>query len=433
LSGSAACLAFGLYCSAVQFSSAQQLPSLDGIAGKALFEKNWVSAPASTAASDGLGPFFNARSCAACHPDGGRGNSAEMLTFVTNDPVYGEFLQTHAIQGLRAEGQASMVFRTQISRLPDGTEVVLRTPLYEIYDLQYGPIRQQLSARVAPSLSGVGLLEQVPEEYLELLADPDDANGDNISGRVSKVPQAESGEPAIGRFGWKAQTASLENQIAKAFSLDMGLGTTAFQSAFGDCTEHQSACLQQASGNSPATTDPEVPPIVLELVVTYLKELGSAGRKEGSNLRSSSGTDFDTAADRAGYGLPDTVPGSGTGAEQALAPTGYDLFDRIGCDACHLRSVPAGAVLISPFTDLLLHDMGPGLAAEATDSAGAAEWRTAPLWGLSSVRSYLHDGRATTLAEAILWHGGEAASAVNAWSALTAAEREVLHNWLHSL
>lgn len=409
---------------------AQELPSLDAVAGKSLFEKNWVSAPASTAASDGLGPFFNARACAACHKDGGRGDAAETLNFVTGDPVYGEFLQTRAIQGLRAEGQVKIAYRTRIARLPDGTEVVLNAPQYEAYDLQYGPLDKHLSARIAPSLRGLGLLEQVPEQYLELLADPDDSNGDGISGRISKVRQAGLGTHTTGRFGWKAETASLSVQIARAFSLDMGLGTSLFPSAFGDCTSKQPECLQRASGNSPGAADPEVSDAIVNLVLAYLQSLGPARHLDNVDGGQQAWRNDTPKEPASGAAAGETAH---SGAERGFMATGPDLFDSVGCSACHLPSIPAGSTSISPFTDLLLHDMGSGLAAEATESAAAGEWRTAPLWGLSAARSYLHDGRATTLAEAILWHGGEAAASVTAYSALTAAEREVLHTWLKGL
>jgi CxxC motif-containing protein (DUF1111 family) len=414
-------LAILFCCCATLFASAQDLPSLDVLAGKALFDKNWVSAPASTAASDGLGPFFNARSCMECHRDGGRGDSAAMLSFVTADPVYGEFLQTRAIQGLRAEGQVKVAYRDRVVQLPDGTGIVLHTPEYAVHDLQYGPLTQPLGARIAPSLLGTGLLAQVAEQYLQSLADPDDSNGDGISGRISKVRQAGSDVLVTGRFGWKAATGSLAVQAAKAFSLDMGLGTALFPSPFGDCTQSQHDCLQQAAGNSPGRTDPEVSETVMKLLLTYLQSLAPA-----KPLDSESATETSQAPEARQWD-------SHINTKTTQLPEGAELFGRIGCSACHLPAIPAGASLISPFTDLLLHDMGPDLAAETNGFATALEWRTAPLWGLGSAQSYLHDGRAKTLAEAILWHGGEASAAVKAYSELPAVERDVLHSWLHRL
>ncbi|MES2626923.1 MAG: di-heme oxidoredictase family protein, partial [Pseudomonadota bacterium] len=263
-------------CFSADFATAQGLPSLDSLAGKALFEKTWVSAPASTAASDGLGPFFNARSCSTCHPRGGRGDLADSLIIVTDDPVYGEFLQTRAVQGLRAEAQVRLVTRDHIKLFEDGTEVVMHQPAYELDDMQYGELHKPVSARIAPSLAGLHLLEQVPVEYLESIADPDDINGDGISGRISEVPEVATGKLMTGRFGWKAESYSLTMQIAKALSLDMGLGNSIFPSAFGDCTQDQANCLQMAAGNSPSSTDPEVSDTILGLLLTYLQGLAPA-------------------------------------------------------------------------------------------------------------------------------------------------------------
>ena len=419
-----------LHLSAADFVFSQDLPSLDVIAGKALFEKNWVSAPASTAASDGLGPFFNARSCAACHQEGGRGALPDALNFVSADAVYGEFLQTHAVQGLRAEAQVKSSIHEQIALLADDTRVVMHAPEYEPTDARFGVLAKPLSARIAPSLAGLQLLAQVPEQYLQAVADPDDRDGDGISGRVSKVPDLATGALVTGRFGWKAESYSLRMQIARALSLDMGLGSSLFPSAFGDCTQRQSDCLEMAPGNSPAMTDPEVSDTILDLLLVYLQSLVPAQRYVmTANLQTAEeSTEAGTAKEYVRH-----IPRGGIDANTGPALTGQDLFIGIGCGACHSSSLPAGDSIIRPFTDLLLHDMGPGLAAQTTKSAEGAEWRTAPLWGLSSAHFYLHDGRATTLPEAILWHDGESASSVKAYGQLPAAERDVLHSWLLGL
>jgi CxxC motif-containing protein (DUF1111 family) len=417
-------------------SAAQELPSLDIMAGKGLFEKNWVSAPASTAASDGLGPFFNARSCVACHQGGGRGAVPEALNFVTADAAYGALLQTHAVQGLRAEARVKISAHEQIALFEDGTKVVMHTPDYELTDARYGVLAKPLSARIAPSLAGLQLLAQVPEHYLQAAADPEDSDGDGISGRVSKVPELATGALVTGRFGWKAESDSLRTQIAKAFILDMGLGTSLFPSSFGDCTEYQPDCLQMAQGNSPAMTDPEVSDTILELLLVYLQSLVPEQQEVVmANLQTATRLDpaVRSGGDKIILEYAEHIPAEGAVVNSGPTLTGLDLFVNSGCSACHSPSLPAGDTSISPFTDLLLHDMGPGLAAETTEFTQGAEWRTAPLWGLSSTRFYLHDGRATTLSEAILWHGGEGASSVEAYRQLPGVERDVLHSWLLGL
>jgi CxxC motif-containing protein (DUF1111 family) len=366
--------------------SAQDFSALDAAAGQALFERNWVMAPASTAATDGLGPYYNARSCFACHADGGGGDDAltSMNLFVGN-AAYGELLQLRAVTGMEPEARAELVYEPAATvTLPDGSEVELRKPRIALSEMQHGELSFISSLRRAPALAGLALLEQVPLAQLQQLADPDDRDGDGISGRIAE---------GKGRFGWKASAASLREQVARALSLDLGLGSSLFPAPAGDCTEQQLACHDAARS---ITGDPlEAPDTVVNLLLAYLQTLSP----------------------------PAPVPVTGQGAE---------LFTTLGCPACHTPQLDAAGQTLQPFTDLLLHDLGPGLGA-APESAAAAEWRTAPLWGLGRSSHFLHDGRAASLAEALLWHGGEAAPSAEAYRRLNAGQRAVLHQWLLGL
>jgi CxxC motif-containing protein (DUF1111 family) len=343
---------------------AQDFSALDAAAGKALFERNWVQAPASTSATDGLGPSFNARSCAACHPRGEAGEATlATMNLVSEDPLYGHMLQLRAVPGLQPEVAAQLSFEpAQTIAFADGTEITLSKPRVEFSEQP----RLSAAMRRAPSLAGLARLEQVPRDDLQARADPGDSNGDGISGQLAE-----------GRFGWKAQVPTVREQVARALSFDLGLGNPLFPSAAGDCTEQQQACIDAARGET--GDEFEAPDVVLDLLVTYLQS------------------------------LPPPAAPSATGP-------GAELFGRLGCQACH-----AGEAL----TDLLLHDLGPGLAAGSDP-----DWRTAPLWGLRESGPFLHDGRARSLAEAILWHGGEAATAGEAYRHLNSAERAILHGWL---
>ena len=328
-------------------ASAQDFSELDIAAGKALFDRNWISAPASTAATDGLGPYYDARSCAACHPDGGRGPYPGSLTQAIDDPMLGRQLQRHAVAGLPAESTNG---QPQFS----------------------GSLRQP------PALAGVALFEQVSATALAALADPDDHNGDGISGRAS------------GRYGWKADVGTLEQQIGRAFSLDLGLGNRWYPSAYGDCTAAQAACLQMPAGATAG--EPEVDDNVLALLQQWLRSL----------------------------------------PPPATAAVAEPLFDQFGCSGCHVASLPLPDGELRAWTDLLLHDLGPALAAD-DPSAAAAEWRTPPLWGTGSNTHYLHDGRAQSLEAAILLHGGEASGSRQAYEEATNLQRQRLLAFLKSL
>ncbi len=395
--------------------------------GNSFFNRNWVTAPASTTGRDGLGPIFNAQSCSSCHFKDGRGQPPTRervpelglllrLSVADRDgrprPValYGGQLQDRAINGVPAEGRIRITHRPVRGRYGDGTPYTLLKPRYEIVDRAFGPLPKdlQISPRVAPAVFGVGLLEAVAERVITDHADPGDRDGDGISGRPNRVGSERSGGDALGRFGWKANVPTVEQQNAGAFNGDIGITTPIFPTE--NCSAGQDACRAAANGGSP-----EVDAKKLDRVTFYTRTLAVPARR-----------DIDDAATAAG--------------ERSFAS--------LGCTACHrpeLRTADTDVQALSdqiirPYTDLLLHDMGAGLADGRPDGlASGSEWRTAPLWGIGLVQTvnrhsrFLHDGRARNLQEAILWHGGEAAGAMRRFRALPRADRQNLIAFMRSL
>jgi CxxC motif-containing protein (DUF1111 family) len=282
----------------------------------------------------------------------------------------------------------------------DGTAYTLRRPNYTFTGL----LPAFSSARLAQPLPGLGLLEAVPESTIAALADPNDSHGDGISGRMQVVPDPQTGQARLGRFGWKAGQARLRHQIASALGNDMGVQTSIFPNP--ECGSAQ-AC--SASGSELSDAD-------LDKMVRYVATLGLTARRDLSD---------------------------------AQATRGQTLFTSVGCTKCHVATLATSPYspfaelrgeTIHPYTDLLLHDMGPGLADNMGEGvATGAEWRTAPLWnigltaGVSGGEAYLHDGRARTLNEAVLWHDGEGAAAREAFRTLGSADRAALIRFLQSL
>ncbi|ESX85733.1 di-heme oxidoredictase family protein [Mesorhizobium sp. LSHC412B00] len=408
--------------------------------GNALFRKNWVSSPSSTQASDGLGPLFNERACQNCHLKDGRGrppaadsrttsmflrlardaSTAEEKTEIAAhkvlnfpDPVYGAQLQELAVPGLKGEGRMYVDYREEKVTLGDGSIVSLRKPSYSVDGLGYGPLdpRTTLSPRLTPPMIGLGLIEQIAPADLLAHADPDDRDG--ISGKPNMVRDLSSGQLTLGRFGWKAQTASIRQQAADAFAGDIGISTPEEPSHWGDCTAAEEACLAMPNGVQKRLGPVEAPPPVMDLVTFYSQNLAVPARRD-------------------------------VGAPAVLA--GKKLFYEMGCIACHtpkfvtMRGNKAQAFqLIWPYSDFLLHDMGPGLAdGQAVGDATGSEWRTPPLWGIGLTKTvngnafFLHDGRARTLAEAILWHGGEGQKARDRFADANTADRDALIKFLES-
>ena len=421
---------------------------LDFKVGDGIFRKLWVSAPSSTTSSDGLGPLYNARSCQSCHLKDGRGHPAEgrwpdgdgtSMLFrvsvppatdaerlaieegrqaVVPEPTYGTQLQGFAIQGQSPEARVRITYEDRPVTLHGGLVVHLQKPSYRVVDLGYGPMRPDamLSPRVAAPMIGLGLLEMVDEADILARADPDDRDGDGISGRPNHVWSMEHGRPMLGRFGWKAARATIRDQTAGAFSGDMGLST---ELASGP-GRRLHAGPDRSAADAPNGADPphgvEVAPAMFDLVVFYARNLAVPMRRRAD--------------------APEVLRGK-------------RVFYQAGCPACHTpkyltRADPErpelSRQLIWPYTDLLLHDMGPGLADGRSEGrAGGQEWRTPPLWGIgftaavSGHTRFLHDGRARSLLEAVLWHGGEAETAKQRVVRMTREERDALVAFLASL
>jgi len=352
-----------------------------------------------------LGKRYVNRSCVACHDRNGRavppaaGTALDTYVFKIGDasgnphPTAGVVLQPKTVGGATLEGEVTLSEWQDVNGL--------RKPVYSFTGIS--PARY--SARIAPQLVGLGLLEAIPEEAIMALADPDDEDEDGISGKVNFVDDPETGDLRIGRFGWKAGQHSIRSQVAAAFNTDMGVMTSVFP--------------HPDSGDSvPADEDTgsELADEHLEQLTAYVSLLGIRPQR-----------DYD----------------------DALVVKGEQIFTQINCAACHTPSFTTSGFaphaelrnqLIRPYTDLLLHDMGPGLADNLGEgSAAGSEWRTPPLWGIgltagvSKGEGYLHDGRARTLEEAILWHGGEGAASRQAYEALDQADKNALIAFLESL
>jgi len=397
--------------------------------GQSIFERIWVSAPSSTEAADGLGPLFNARSCVACHPGGARpqalldekGIVPSLLLRLgmadgRDDPVYGRQLQTESVAGVPAEGRLHLGFAAQAITLADGVVVELHKPVPRVEALGYGPLASEtlLGLRIGPAIHGIGPLDVIPADAILAGADQDDRNGDGISGRPAWLDPEET---RLGRFGWKAVQPDMVTQNAHAFMADLGLSSALFPRAAGECTTQQQACLAAPSGASPQYENLEVSPLLMDVLDRFVAEAV----------------------------LPTRGPREKAG--DAILKRGDRLFAEAGCDNCHRRSYevvwpPSSENIrkISPYTDLLLHDMGEGLAEPLPEGAATgSEWRTAPLWGLrwalngQGDGALMHDGRARNLLEAILWHGGEAAAARDHVAGLSTEDRAALIAFLSSL
>jgi CxxC motif-containing protein (DUF1111 family) len=401
----------------------------DFAVGNNLFGDNWVTAPSSTSARDGLGPVYNALSCGSCHFNDGRGrppepDEGEMVSALVRlsvpgegphggpapEPTYGGQLQPRSIAGVPAEGATTLGWEELPGRYEDGEPYSLRRPVLTIHDLAFGPLDPETltSLRVAPPVFGLGLLEAVPEASILALADEGDADGDGISGRPNRVWDARRSETVLGRFGWKANQPTLEQQTAGAFLGDIGITTSLFPEA--ECGPTQSECAEARDGGSPELSDE-----LLAFVVFYGRTLAVPARRD---------------------------------VDDPEVQRGRALFRSAGCDGCHVPTLETGDSDIEalshqriwPYTDLLLHDLGEGLADGRPDFlATGSEWRTPPLWGIGLLETVnrhtylLHDGRARGLAEAILWHGGEAEPAREAFRSMSAAERAALLRFLESL
>jgi CxxC motif-containing protein (DUF1111 family) len=397
--------------------------------GNSFFNQNWVIAPASVAARDGLGPLFNERSCSACHFKDGRSRPPEpgepmgtMLLRISipgvdrhgapkPDPVYGDQIQGQSVPGVAREADVFVTYDEVPGTFADGETYSLRRPAYRIVNLGYGRISSPLliSPRVSPAVIGLGLLEAIPDATLRGFEDPDDDDGDAISGHVNVVWNHLTNRTAIGRFGWKAEQPTVLQQAAGAFVGDIGITS----SLFGDQnhTAEQHDAVQRPTGG-----EPEASPKVLEAVALYARSLAVPAARMATD--------------------PRVLQGRG-------------LFDTAGCNVCHVPEITTGEVpewpefskqTIHPYSDLLLHDMGEGLADDRpTFTATGREWRTPPLWGVGLIQKVnghsflLHDGRARNALEAILWHGGEADKSRQRFLAMPSEQRLALLAFLDSL
>lgn len=405
--------------------------------GNSFFRRNWVEAPASTTARDGLGPHFIARSCGGCHVQDGRGAPPDVKAGRHEPPValllrlsvpgsgphggplpepsYGDQFDNAAVRGVPPEGRITLREEPVHGRFADGTRYTLRRPVYGFADLAHGPMHPQtmVSPRVAPQLIGVGLLEAIPDAEIERNAREQAAQGGAIRGVPNRVWDAFAEKMRIGRYGWKANAASLAHQSAAAFVGDIGITSSRFPAE--PCMPAQAACRTAPRGGSP-----EIDDRTLADVVFYQAVLAPSARRNVNDPQ---------------------------------VRRGERLFADAQCAACHRPSYGTGASpsaefgspalasqRIWPYTDLLLHDMGEGLADGRPDfGANGRQWKTPPLWGIGLLRDVnghqrlLHDGRARGVLEAVLWHGGEAQASKDRVLGMSPAEREALVRFVESL
>jgi CxxC motif-containing protein (DUF1111 family) len=395
--------------------------------GHAVFDTEWVAAGAPAIAGRfGLGPLFNAASCNACHSEGAHGRgptgdgpvpvalviqlqspSSDADAEPSGDPVYGHVLNTSALKPAQVEGAVTVRYTESSGYYyPFGGRWTLRAPHYQLVRLSHGPLAPDtvIKPRLAPALFGVGLLDAVPEAAI------DDGAAEPGGEKNAGAPawHSRQGKRSIGRFGWQASAISVRDQTTIAFAREMGLTST--DRPDDDCTPAEANCPKHPDGASP-----EVSEELLSAVVAFVRTLA--------------------------------VPESA--AHAASDATGSALFANIGCGACHRSEMTvqrprADGTLVSsviaPYTDLRLHDLGTELADE-TVSGGRVKslWRTPPLWGMGyrvkeeRYPTFLHDGRATSLEEAILWHSGEAAYSKYKFMKLGPRAREELLRWLATL
>ncbi|MEM7146908.1 MAG: di-heme oxidoredictase family protein [Verrucomicrobiota bacterium] len=402
------------------------------VVGNSFFNKNWVLAPASTEARDGLGPLFHARSCSSCHTHDGRGRPPEPDELMTSllfrlsipgenphggpkpDPTYGNQLAVRAVPGAHPEGDVEISYEEIEGTFTDDTPYSLRKPTFNLKPSgAYAAPKENLllGPRIAPPVHGLGLLEAVPEETILAFADSDNSKTDDgISGRPNWVWNKDTQQKELGRFGWKANQPTLRQQTADAFLGDIGITSPV--------NPHEAFTTAQADklADLPTGGSPEIDDHLLDRVVTYQQTLAPPARRNWT----------DPAVLR-----------------------GKEIFHDAGCAQCHIPEMKTGDFhpvaelnnqTIRPYTDLLLHDMGEDLADHRPDfEAAGTEWRTPPLWGIGLTETvsghtfFLHDGRARNLTEAILWHGGEAEPAREHFRSLPKNDRDDLIAFLNSL
>jgi CxxC motif-containing protein (DUF1111 family) len=415
--------------------------------GNSFFKRNWVEAPASTTARDGLGPHFIARSCGACHALDGRGappdwrkglsHEAPMAVLLRlsvpgrdahggpkPEPTYGDQLNNQAIQGVKPEGRVVMRWQPVPGRFADGTRYTLRKPVYGFADLGYGPLAPDVmtSPRIAPQVIGVGLLEAIPEAEILKNAAEQTARPDAIKGQPNRVWDAFAQREMLGRFGWKANAATVAHQTAAAFHGDIGITSAQFPAE--NCMPAQQDCRAAPHGGKGGKGgkggEPEIDEKTLADVVFYQAVLAPPARRNAADPQVQRGQQLFHQAQCAVCHRPSYITGEGP-------------FPRFTSPALKNQR-------IWPYTDLLLHDMGEALADGRPDfGASGRQWKTPPLWGIGLIRDVnghqklLHDGRADGVLEAILWHGGEAEASKQQVLKMNRAERAALVKFVESL
>lgn len=415
--------------------------------GKRMFQNRWGFFWFEQA-EWGRGPTSNAQACTGCHAGNGRGvapgtevanldgpdgpimdshiavrfepapNLVIRLSVAGDGPYggpnphphYGDQLQNFGVKGVvPAEAQFDVRWDESEYVFPDGEAVSLRKPNITLRELAYGPLGPDvmISARMPPAMVGLGLLEAIPIATLQALATADKPHG--VRGRLNQVWDPETQTTVPGRFGLKANHPTLREQVAAAFINDLGLSTPVYPAQ--NCPEVQANCaVQMVAGR------PEITALRLSSTVTYLRSLAVPARRN---------------------------------VDDPEVKHGEALFSQAGCGACHVSELRTGEFpefpqaahqTIRPHTDLLLHDMGEALADQRPDYlASGREWRTPALWGMglsetvNGANTYLHDGRARSTTEAILWHGGEAGAARQAFVHMNKTERAALTAFLRSL
>ena len=434
--------------------------------GDDFFQNPWVAGSASTSSRDGLGGLFNNNACQDCHIRDGRGHAPNVsdteegtdfssillraarsnisaaeqddmlnsrIANVPDSSVGGQ-LQHDSVANVTPEVELRVSYTPVTVTFEDGFEVELRKPIWHItsvyadqdptFDFNDDTV---FSARVAPPMIGLGLLALIPEATIIAQEDVNDANNDGISGKANFVQSVANNNVQLGRFGWRAGQPSLLEQSAGAFVNDMGLTSRLHLNE--NCMPHQEDCLLTPNGNgdSVADYDYEVPDTVLDAIGFYSAHLAVPQRRDA-------------------YSDP--------------VQRGKALFNDLGCQQCHVERYETAnseefpelsQQVIFPYTDLLLHDMGEDLADFTIDNepventvlteflANAREWRTPPLWGLGLAKAvdpeatFLHDGRARTILEAVLWHGGEAEQSKQSLLGLNEQERNDLITFLEDL
>lgn len=409
----------------------------DFFSGSGFFRTPWVPAPAANQSRDGLGPLFNADGCRGCHVLDGRGHlpadgNDDLVSLllrvsqrpldqaqwqqvrkqgVIPHPLYGDQIQDFSNPGVESEARILLRYETSTVTLSDGQVVTLSRPIPELLNPAYGELGSNVnfSLRLAPAIIGLGLLDVLDDPQIESYADPEDKDGDGISGRPNRVGLTGSDTLVNGRFGWKAEQPNLRQQNASAFLGDLGITSTLFPDE--NCTGVQRHCGEAPNGGTPELSDR-----LLDQITFYTANLAVPQRRDVDNPQ---------------------------------VKLGQALFTEAGCGGCHRFQFVTPKVkgqpqlseqTIHPYTDLLLHDMGEGLSDDrAVFDASGSEWRTPPLWGIgltaivSGQEHYLHDGRARSLLEAVLWHGGEARASRNFVIAASRSERAALIAFLKSL